>query len=444
MSDYSPPDSPNAFDELEDLLYDADPAPDLADELASHALHSPLLYAYDYQPGYEQQEYISDWEYYSDDYYDDDPDILKKYPIDGTKPASTKEDTHANGAAQGRKRKLADVEEDSKLDDRRYLKACMKGTVWATPVPPRDNHYRAGEGAKVALLKDWKARFGTMSPKKNTAKAQTIPRLPEDESWANDLSLADMGLTSARGSRVEQDGGGGDDDEDGYESEDGDDEIEFAEEALALLKQAALEAAAEHKNADATNARQPEQGEALTHRARTASPPASARQDSSDPISNTNNLNDTSAQRPTKRPRKALHPQPTLPTPPASHTSTTAPAGRTTRARAGSAASSTTASIPQPAAKPNTRKRKASSPAAEEEEESHVDEDGGGEAGRMVKVNDTNPGSGSGKSGTKATSRATSATTSSRAKRAASAAHNVTTTKEKGATGPARATRTRK
>jgi hypothetical protein len=209
MSDYSPPPSPDAFDELEDVLYDADPAPDLVDELTAHVHHSPLLWAQDFEPGYELQEYYSDWDYYSDDYYDDDPTILRRLPIDGSeKKAHGKiggtvgEDVEGEKrTSRSRKRKLGDRDERLGLDERRYLRQCIRGTVWATPLEERDNVYYTGHGEKVALLKDWKVRFGTNSPRRKAGKAKGKPQLPTDESWANDLSLADMGLRNERGSR---------------------------------------------------------------------------------------------------------------------------------------------------------------------------------------------------------------------------------------------------
>jgi hypothetical protein len=206
MSDYSPPPSPDAFDELEDVLYDADPAPDLVDELTANVHHSPLLYAQDFEPGYELQEYYSDWEYYSDDYYDDDPAILRRYPIDGSeKKANGKVvDVDVDGekkTGRSRKRKMGDREDGLELDERRYLRQCIRGTVWATPVQERNNVYYIGHGEKVALLKDWKSRFRTNSPRRKVGKAKGKPQLPNDESWANDLSLADMGLRNERGSR---------------------------------------------------------------------------------------------------------------------------------------------------------------------------------------------------------------------------------------------------
>src|SRR5262249_25766138 len=45
----------------------------LADELAEHAMPSPV---YQEDARYEMMAALSDWEYYSDDYWDDDPGLL--------------------------------------------------------------------------------------------------------------------------------------------------------------------------------------------------------------------------------------------------------------------------------------------------------------------------------------------------------------------------------
>lgn len=411
MSDYSPS-SPNAFDELEDVLYDADPVPDLADELASHALHSPLLYAAEFEPGYELQEYYSDWEYYSDDYYDDDPSILKTNPVDGSPTQRARQSDGRANSGRGRKRKMADRDNDVPPldDDRRYLRDCMKGTVWAQPVLQRDNVYHAGQNEKVALLKDWRAKFGTASPKKGQGKFKTKARLSEDEAWANNLSLADMGLMNARGSIAQAQEGDEVDEEgvvDGAEGEDNADSIEQ----------------------DMIDEEEDDNGVELESEAplpppsdagRKSSPLAvRSRQTSPEPSANGN------GDQPSKRRKKnAPAPAPVLPSPPTTNGSTTA---RRTRSRADSAsttASATTAkasmqqmSVPAPATKPTSRKRKAFI----------TDEDADADA------DPAKPG-------------ATGPTASSRAKRAASTANNVVSNKSKaaGASAPARATRSRK
>ena len=214
-------DAYSAYSDFEDLLYDADPAPDLADDLASHAIHSPIFAD---EPGYELQEYHSDWEYYSDDYFDDDPDLLKKNPQDGSPLKSQKQ------SKRGKKRKLADLNDIPELDlgERAKLTDCIRGTVWAKPTVWKDNTFRSGEADTVALLRDWQKRFGTTQLQQPDRSKR--PKLQSDESWANELSLADMGLLNERGSRMDQSAGPQaaedeeDDGEDEGDYEDGDED----------------------------------------------------------------------------------------------------------------------------------------------------------------------------------------------------------------------------
>lgn len=172
------------YDDLEDILYDADPAPELADELADHAIHSPMYNDEDLVKN-ELDDYFSDWEYYSDDYLDDDPTLLKGNPQDGTpvKPRKLK---------RGKKRKLAETQDipPSNLDEGMLLTRCIQGTVWAKPSELRTPPYTDGQEKKVALMKDWKQAFAT----KDNGWKRSTTQGEEDESWAKDMSLADMGL----------------------------------------------------------------------------------------------------------------------------------------------------------------------------------------------------------------------------------------------------------
>lgn len=414
MSDYSAPASPDAFDELEDVLYDADPAPDLADELAAHAVHSPLLYAAEYEPGYDLQEYHSDWEYYSDDYYDDDPSILRTNPIDGSPIKSKSRANDSAKTGRSRKRKLADRDSDIPPfdDDRRYLQDCMKGTVWAQPVPLRDNFYQPGQSEAVALLKDWRSRFGTASPKKSQSKAKAKPQLSKDESWANDLGLADMGLLNARGSVAQAQE---DDDEDEDVAEGEADEGDYDEpEEEDLVEMGSVPEPETHATS-ATLANTSERSPLAVRSHQISPEPASSILD----------------EQPNKRrKRDAPASAPDLPSPPATNGSIASRTTRRARSRADSTSTTASAattktsnqqqkSAPAPEAQPKSRKRKAS-PMEDEELESVT-----GPVGK---------------------SRATAPTASSRAKRVASSANSVVASKNAAAapSGPARATRSRK
>lgn len=212
------------YDDLEDILYDADPAPELADDLAEHALHSPVYL--DEVAGFELQDYFSDWEYYSDDYMDDDPAL--ESPLKDEKAPVKKAIT------RGRKRKLAetvDTASTARQHDRELILRPLKGTVWAEPSKPGPPSYKVGQGDTVAFLKDWKQVFSIQDDGWNKVTSNA----DNDESWAKDMSLADMGLgTLHREKSFEQARLESEDeaDEEEEEEEEGEEEENDGDEAL--------------------------------------------------------------------------------------------------------------------------------------------------------------------------------------------------------------------
>lgn len=176
-------DSP--YEDLTDILWDIDTAPDLADDLAEHSMHSPI---WQDNPVEELRDYHSDWEYYSDDYYDDDPSTLQNTAARdvGDKTAASRTQR------RGRKRKIAEVHEEDPLRacENRALVRSLRGTVWAAGRSCTTNKYRLGEQPKVALHLSNRVMHAAYNKKRGFGQAT----LNRDESWANDLSLADMGL----------------------------------------------------------------------------------------------------------------------------------------------------------------------------------------------------------------------------------------------------------
>ncbi|KAI9695849.1 MAG: hypothetical protein M1836_005965 [Candelina mexicana] len=161
MSDYD-------YDFDDDELYAwEDEVLDTADDLAEHTMHSPVYAHVD--PRWETSEYFSDWEYYSDDYYDN-----------GRSKSSTKpQDTGQDHQRSQNKRKRHVVEEEEKkkrkLMNRDDIPALSLGDdgqpltnglllsasiVWRRAGDEkRPPVLGVGEGEKVALLKDWRDRF---------------------------------------------------------------------------------------------------------------------------------------------------------------------------------------------------------------------------------------------------------------------------------------------
>ncbi|OAL33373.1 hypothetical protein AYO20_07384 [Fonsecaea nubica] len=175
------------YDDLEDILWDADPTPELADDLAEHAVHSPVYQEEDAVKN-EMSEYFSDWEYYSDDYMDDDPTLLRKIP----QPARGKNTlVAAQNSRRGKKRKLIETIDvlPSGLDEVKLLTSSIKGTIWAQQTGQKIPAHK-DEQEKVALMKNWKDVFAI----KDNGWNQSTGQAEDDESWANEMSLADMGL----------------------------------------------------------------------------------------------------------------------------------------------------------------------------------------------------------------------------------------------------------
>lgn len=190
------------YDDLEDILYDADPAPELADDLAEHALHSPVYL--DEIAGYELQEYHSDWEYYSDDYMDDDPALEHRDLIE-----------HQTSRKRGKKRKLVETKDIPALDlnETKLITRSIKGTVWAKPGRTEPPTHTVGQGDRISLMKNWRQVFSI----KDGGWGRRTDATDNDESWAKDLGLADMGLQPQRQKSFEQEPVQQDDD---YDEED--------------------------------------------------------------------------------------------------------------------------------------------------------------------------------------------------------------------------------
>jgi hypothetical protein len=176
----------SSYDDLEDFLYDADPEPELADELAEHTLHSPV-YRDEDAVQTELQDYFSDWEYYSDDYMDDDPKLLKRNSH-GDSPTQ-RTPLFRQQSKRGTKRKLAETRDVPGDND--ALVQSIAGVVWGKCVAQEPPIYKDGQDKKVALMKNWRQIFNTNGW---TRSSQGV----DDESWAKDMSLIDMGLQSVQ------------------------------------------------------------------------------------------------------------------------------------------------------------------------------------------------------------------------------------------------------
>jgi hypothetical protein len=210
-------DSPFA-DIDEYLFWNDDVSVNLADDLAEHTLPSPVYFQ---DPAYEMMASYSDWEYYSDDYYDDDPGLLRGNPQSGSPPAMLK---RANGSkARGKKRKHYDVDEIPELslgepELVRIMRGAgqyVKGTIWRDKDGEVGDPHYDGMSKRVALLKDWREVFKDSQPKSD--KRSKISRQNSEsleEAWANELGLEEMGLRRTISKRDGVENGEGEHDED--------------------------------------------------------------------------------------------------------------------------------------------------------------------------------------------------------------------------------------
>lgn len=216
-------DSP--FDGGDDYyLWDDAASQDVADDLAEHTMPSPV---YLEDPAYEMMGGYSDWEYYSDDYYDDDPNLLKNNPQAGSPPASLGlwcgQANAKKAQKRGRKRKLVDTEEipppslggPGLVEIVQNIGQNIIGTTWKVDKPESEELYQQGEARRVALLKDWRNVFRESQPKSDR-RSKGVPnnKAAMQDEWANDLSLADMGLMTATGKHLPSSDLGNDYDED--------------------------------------------------------------------------------------------------------------------------------------------------------------------------------------------------------------------------------------
>jgi hypothetical protein len=137
-----------------------------ADDLAEHTMHSPVWA--DMDPDFETEEFWSDWENYSDDYYD----------CDTRKNTNTEGNGTTGSPKQGGKRKRATDDASRQKRKKREkttpnvpaeesLSATTAGVGLAAPIviwrsrghPEKPPALDIENTEKVAVLKDWRERL---------------------------------------------------------------------------------------------------------------------------------------------------------------------------------------------------------------------------------------------------------------------------------------------
>ncbi|KAH8701745.1 hypothetical protein BGW36DRAFT_355901 [Talaromyces proteolyticus] len=151
----------------------------IGDDLAETAVHSPIMVE---DPSLEVVDTFSDWEYYSDDYYDDDPTIIKKTRADLDGPRK-------------KKRKLSALEDIPNLSlgptivDSATDSDSFRGVLWKSSATGEEvTLYEPGKGEKVALLSDWREIFKTKLYRKDWFQNGDYA---EESSFAEDIQQPD-------------------------------------------------------------------------------------------------------------------------------------------------------------------------------------------------------------------------------------------------------------
>ncbi|KAJ5463004.1 hypothetical protein N7475_007948 [Penicillium sp. IBT 31633x] len=132
------------------------------DDLAASSYYEAALYE---DPGIDVEDYFSDWDYYSDDYYDDDATAEQSAERKKrTKIAATaKRRTEASSRTKHQTAMIPPTKSSVVPDITSF-----QGVLWKTPALDRDQDvailYEPDTGDKVALLKNWREVFKTSQP----------------------------------------------------------------------------------------------------------------------------------------------------------------------------------------------------------------------------------------------------------------------------------------
>ncbi|KAI9861104.1 MAG: hypothetical protein M1813_005533 [Trichoglossum hirsutum] len=136
-----------------------------ADDLAEHVMYSPVWA--DMDPNFEMEEFWSDWENYSDDYYDGD---TRKSTIEGNGIRSSPKsgDKRKRATSDGSRQKRLKREEgipDLPMGDSLDASTVRVGSaapivIWRAEGNPEGPPLHDSEGVeKVSVLKDWRERL---------------------------------------------------------------------------------------------------------------------------------------------------------------------------------------------------------------------------------------------------------------------------------------------
>lgn len=145
-------------------------------DLAGNVVPSPTWVSY--PPDYDSVSYESDWDYYSDGYYDEVPPKDNKRKAIGSGEAKIERETAGELGNLKKRRKLKSTNE-SDISSHELLLS-NPTVIWRSTKerlqPLEIPLVREGQGEKVALLKDWRERFELSSS--SSLPADTYPEPP--------------------------------------------------------------------------------------------------------------------------------------------------------------------------------------------------------------------------------------------------------------------------
>lgn len=163
-------------------------------------MHSPVLR--DSDPSDDLAEYWSDWEYYSDDYYDELPARNKQdmASIGGeSRQTGEKRRSIANNGGR-RKRRRKDSARDLRgmsFSDRaesgdRGARSITPIVVWRSKDDAKtESITHPGNGERVSLLKDWREMFGVPSHDGEISRNTKFKRLDPGQPMDQQASVVD-------------------------------------------------------------------------------------------------------------------------------------------------------------------------------------------------------------------------------------------------------------
>ncbi|KAL2043934.1 hypothetical protein N7G274_003454 [Stereocaulon virgatum] len=134
-----------------------------AEDLAAHTVHSPVWI--DYHPDWDTLSVPSDWEYYSDEYWDHtSPKTFSKKRKKGPDNKDASASTDSVQRSPEKKRRLASERRIPKLSLGEPNLA-VSAVIWKSKsemlTSPEEPTITGGSGETVSLLADWRERFET-------------------------------------------------------------------------------------------------------------------------------------------------------------------------------------------------------------------------------------------------------------------------------------------